>query len=244
MANNQSVKVWDSAIRIFHWSLLACFIVAYLSGEEEGELHAWAGYVIAALLLFRLVWGFAGPEHARFTDFIYSPVKVLGYLRSLATGSPDHYLGHNPASGWMIVLLLLSLCFAVYSGLQAYAAEGHGPLANVELPSLIAETYAHDDEDDDDEEADEHEEEEEHARKGGTRSRASRDERRERHEREERHERDHDSDEYWEELHEVAVNFTLLLVVLHLLGVIAASRLHHENLIKAMITGKKPVRSA
>lgn len=45
--------------------------------------------------------------------------------------------------------------------------------------------------------------------------------------------------EWLEELHEGAGNFMLVVVLVHVAGVLVASRLHHENLVRAMITGQK-----
>jgi len=81
MATN-TIKVWDPLVRIFHWSLVACFATAYLTGEEDGSLHVYAGYAVIGLVLFRILWGFVGSSHARFKDFVFSPGKVIQYLTS------------------------------------------------------------------------------------------------------------------------------------------------------------------
>ncbi len=144
----QRVKVWDIAVRVFHWSLVVTFFVAYFTGDDETLLHVYAGYGVAALVAFRIVWGFIGTKYARFSDFIYGPAATLRYAKALFSPKPLHYLGHNPLGGWMVVALLLSLIGTCWSGLEAYAQEGHGPLAQVEV-SLISSAMAHGDEDED-----------------------------------------------------------------------------------------------
>lgn len=201
------VRVWDPLVRLFHWSLVTAFVTAMLTGEEESLLHVYAGYVILGLVGFRIAWGFIGPRYARFSNFLYSPVRTIRYLGSLLGGRPEYYTGHNPAGGWMIVCLLASLLIAVYTGLEVYGAEGHGPLAaggpGIELVSAA---HADDDGDDDD-----------HHREG----------------------EESEAEEFWEEIHEFFSYFTLLLVLIHVAGVIVASRAHGENLVAAMITGDK-----
>ncbi len=132
MRNTNDTCVWDPMIRIFHWSLVAAFVVAYLTEDEMMTLHVYAGYLIAGLLVFRVIWGFIGPRHARFSNFVYTPAEVLGYLKDMASGHPPRYLGHNPAGGAMIVLLLASLLVTGCSGLVLYGAEENaGPLASL-----------------------------------------------------------------------------------------------------------------
>lgn len=206
MEQKKDVKVWDILVRLFHWSLVIVFFIAYFTGEEESIWHIYTGYTVLGLILFRLFWGFIGTKHARFTDFTYSPKTVAMYLKELITKHPKHYLGHNPAGGWMVILLLISLFVVTVSGLKIYAIEeGEGPLASSSEITIISNSYANDD-DDDDEDEEGHDDQEE---------------------------------EFWEEIHELSTNFTLLLIFLHIVGVIVASKLHKENLIKAMITGKK-----
>jgi cytochrome b len=205
MSTETDITVWDPLVRIFHWSLVVAFTIAYVTEDEWLNLHVWAGYVVAALLAFRLVWGFIGPQHARFSDFVFSPASVMAYLKDMVALRAKRYLGHNPAGGAMVLALLLSLAATTLSGMQVYAVEkGAGPFASIALDRLspIASAYADDDE---------HEHEGEGHKEGGV----------------------------WEEIHEFFANFTLLLVVLHISGVVISSLAHNENLPRAMVTGNK-----
>ena len=88
------VKVWDLFVRLFHWTVAVGFFIAYVS-EDLLTLHVWAGYVIGGFLVLRVLWGFIGPRHARFTDFVYRPAKVMTYLRDLIGFRAKRYLGHK-----------------------------------------------------------------------------------------------------------------------------------------------------
>lgn len=132
-ATHQHVKVWDGFVRFFHWSLVLSFIAAYLTFEfGMQETHAILGYFITGLIFCRVVWGFAGSKYARFHDFIYGPKKVIDYLKSLPSAHPEHYLGHNPAGGMMVMALLAMLTVITISGLVILGAiEFDGPLAGI-----------------------------------------------------------------------------------------------------------------
>ncbi len=126
------VKVWDPLLRIFHWLLAGAFFVAYLTEDELMTPHVWAGYLILGLLVFRIPWGLVGPRHARFSDFVTPPREALAYLKDVLQFRARRYLGHNPAGGWMIILLLVMLTLTGVTGLMVYAAEEQaGPLAAV-----------------------------------------------------------------------------------------------------------------
>ncbi len=125
----KQVTVWDPLVRIFHWSLVSAFFIAYFTEDDLLDLHVYAGYVVAGLLVFRLIWGFVGSRHARFTDFVKRPREVWAYLKSIIGQHPRRYLGHNPAGGAMIIALLSSLVLVTISGIVIYSIEeSAGPL--------------------------------------------------------------------------------------------------------------------
>jgi cytochrome b len=140
------VKVWDRFVRLFHWSLVVSFLLAYLTGDESERIHVIAGYVIASLLAARLVWGFLGPEHARFRSFVCRPRVALAYLRDITLLRARRHLGHNPAGGAMILALLATLAATCITGIMMttdaywgtrWVEEVHETLANATV-GLIA----------------------------------------------------------------------------------------------------------
>ena len=121
------VRVWDIPTRIFHWLLVAMIAFLWWSGENEHlEWHKLAGFGVAALLVFRLWWGFFGTETARFSYFLRGPRSVLRYLR----GQLD-VLGHNPLGAWSVVALLALTALETCFGLFAIDEDGleSGPFA-------------------------------------------------------------------------------------------------------------------
>lgn len=102
----ETVRVWDPFVRIYHWSQAALIGVAWLTADAWKDLHEWCGYIVAALLAARVVWGVIGTRHARFADFVRGPRAVVAYLRALVRGQEQRYLGHKPAGGAMILALM------------------------------------------------------------------------------------------------------------------------------------------
>jgi len=169
--------VWDAPVRVFHWLLAASFAVAWLSAESERWqlVHITAGYTMAGLVAFRIVWGLIGTRHARFTDFVRGPLTAVEYLASLFGREPQHHTGHNPAGGLAILALLGLAALTALTGWINYAdMAGH----------------------------------------------------------------------WMEEVHEFLAGTMLAVVVLHIVAVIASSLLHRENLVAAMIHGRKPAPPA
>jgi cytochrome b len=201
------VPVWDPLVRFGHWALVVSFAVAYLSAEEEAggpdPLHVWGGYVVGAIVILRVLWGFLGPLHARFSDFVCGPVTALGYLKDLLLGRARRHLGHSPAGGAMVLALLVCLAATVTTGVMAQGEQGKGPLGGVALATGADVNDS----------------------KARSATRAER--------------QGEGVENAMGELHGVLANITLALVALHLLGVAVASFAHRENLVLAMISGKK-----
>jgi len=190
MNESNQIKVWDPLVRIFHWSLAGAFFIAYLTEDDWLDIHVFAGYTIAGLITFRLLWGLIGTRHARFSDFVRPPREVLAYLKAMVTLHPKRYIGHNPAGGAMVILLIFSLLMTTSSGILLLGAEEQaGPVAHWFTQPVG----------------------------------------------------------FWgdalEGLHEFFANFTLLLVVVHVFGVLVESLIHKENLVSAMVTGFKPAKN-
>lgn len=181
----KTVRVWDPLVRVFHWTLVLSFAIAWVSADEFDTLHFWAGYTIAALVAFRVVWGVIGTRHARFTDFVYHLSTIKSYLIDLAALRPKHYVGHNPAGGLMVIILLLSLGLLTFTGMASVAIDGIGPLAGTWVESI--------------------------------------------------------SGHWMEDVHEAVANLVLAFVLFHIAGVLVSSLVHGENLVRAMINGKKEI---
>ena len=110
------IRVWDLPIRLFHWLLVLCIVGSFISvniGGNAIQWHAYFGYSILCLLIFRIIWGFIGSTHARFISFFPSKKAILAYLQ----GSSPRVLGHNPVGALSVFALLFVLCVQVATGL-------------------------------------------------------------------------------------------------------------------------------
>ena len=127
------VKVWDLPTRLFHWTLTLLVGVSWWSGAVGGvafNVHRWSGCAVLSLVLFRLAWGIAGGEHARFKSFLHGPRRVLAAAKALLSPSALTTAGHNPLGGWMVMALLVALAVQATTGLFANDdIMNEGPLA-------------------------------------------------------------------------------------------------------------------
>jgi len=167
-----AVRVWDLYVRVVHWTLAIAVLLAWATREGWGLWHDWLGYAALALTAARLLWGWFGPKHARFADFLYPTSHTLAYARSFLKATAPRYLGHNPLGGWMIVALLAAVAATSATG-WLYTTETYWGIEWV-----------------------------------GT-------------------------------LHKWCANVLLALAALHVAGIAAACFRHRENLVAAMIHGRK-----
>lgn len=194
------VRVWDPLVRIFHWAIVVAFAVAWLTADDLQPVHEIAGYAVAGLVAFRLVWGFVGSRYARFAQFLRGSAATLAYLGDLAQGREHRHLGHNPAGAVMIVALLVTLSGTAFTGWLMEEPSRFAMLPD--LPQIIAPAHA---------------DESGHGHSG----------------------ENGDAEGLLEDVHEALANLMLLLVALHVGGVVLGSFRHHENLVRAMVSGDK-----
>jgi cytochrome b len=137
------VLVWDIPIRVVHWLIVVLVAAAYATWRLNWMVwHGWVGDALLTLLLFRLLWGFFGGETARFSRFLTSPRLASGHLKYALRREPDRQVGHNPAGGWMVLLLLALLLVETLTGLYvANDIADEGPLTEV-VPAWAANAIA------------------------------------------------------------------------------------------------------
>jgi len=166
------VLVWDLPVRVFHWLMVLCFSGAWLTAESERwrQVHVTLGYTMAALVVFRVLWGLVGTRPARFSSFVRGPARAARYVASVVRGSAERHTGHNPAGALAIVALLVLAIGVTASGWANFNEIGGHSM---------------------------------------------------------------------EEVHEAAANIMIALIGVHLLGVVVGSWAHRENLVRAMVTGRK-----
>jgi cytochrome b len=163
------MRVWDAFVRVAHWALACCVIAAWFA---RGVPHEWLGYAALAVVLLRILWGFAGPAHARFSRFVHGASRTAAYARRVLARREERYLGHNPLGAWMIVALLSAVILLAASGWLATTDRFWGV-------------------------------------------------------------------EWVQDLHQWLADLLLALAALHVAGVAYSSLRHRENLVGAMITGRK-----
>jgi cytochrome b len=140
---SSKVRVWDPLVRVFHWGLIAAFATAWLTADELQPVHEIAGYTVAGLVAFRLVWGFVGSRYARFAQFLKGPSETLAYLGDMTRGRERRYLGHNPAGAAMVVVLLVTLSGTAFTG---WLMEDEARLAMLpSIPAIVAPAWADED---------------------------------------------------------------------------------------------------
>lgn len=138
-SSSRRVLVWDAPTRLFHWLIVALVVTAYLTWRLDWmDWHAKTGDAVLTLVVFRVLWGFFGSETARFPRFLTSPAAAVRHLTHALHREPDRQVGHNPAGGWMVLVLLALLLIETLSGIYVLNdVANEGPLTEL-TPAWIA----------------------------------------------------------------------------------------------------------
>lgn len=202
-------RKWDPIVKMTHWGIVAAVISNGLITGEGSGTHIWVGYALAGLLGLRLLWGFIGPTEARFSAFPPSPKRAIQHLAEIKRGEVTIHRSHNPLGTFMVYAIWLCLGAIIASGIAMSGPPPANPLAVRGEGSEIAYSTASTGDD-----AGEEAEEEGSENEGGEAS-----------------------EEFLEEVHEIAVNLLYALILLHLAGVLFETRRSGKAVVGAMIPG-------
>jgi cytochrome b len=146
--NRVAVKVWDLPVRLFHWVITVLFVVQLVTGKVGGELMPWhklSGYSILTLVLFRILWGFAGSTHARFASFMAGPRATWRFAVRLFSRQAVPQLGHNPLGGWSVMAMVAALALQGVTGLFANDGVSHegplSPLVSLDVSNFMTDVH-------------------------------------------------------------------------------------------------------
>jgi cytochrome b len=183
---DRPVLVWDLPVRLFHWLVVLLVLGAYTTWKLNWmDWHVRIGEALLALVLFRLLWGCFGSDTARFRNFLAAPVTALRHLRHMFRRETDLQVGHNPAGGWMVLLLLGLLLGETLTGLYINNdIADEGPFTEL-VSALVANTIS--------------------------------------------------------ALHDILWDVLLVAVALHLLAIALYALAKGHNLLRPMLTGRKPL---
>ncbi|MBB3308296.1 cytochrome b [Rhizobium sp. BK196] len=158
-AATETIRVWDPVVRLFHWTVVTACALNLFILEEGKYWHRITGYIVAAAIVIRIIWGFAGTKHARFSDFLPTPRRVMEQILDMIDGNERRYLGHNPLASVMMLALMALLAATALTGwmttLDAFWGEKwleklHGTIANgimvlalIHAGAAIVESWRH-----------------------------------------------------------------------------------------------------
>ncbi len=140
-----TARVYDLPTRIFHWLFAASFLTAFAIANTVDDdsvvfsYHMIAGLVMCFVILWRIIWGVIGSRYARFSDFSLKPDELIGYLKGVFSGNTRRWAGHNPASSWAAVLMMV---LGVGLGVTGYLmASGRGGESLEDIHELLANAF-------------------------------------------------------------------------------------------------------
>lgn len=120
---NMKKLVYDLPTRFFHWLFAGLFLISFIIAKTVSDetvwfgFHAISGLTLSFLVLLRIIWGFFGTQHARFSGFALNPMDLINYFKGIKNGDKKTWSGHNPASSWAGIAMML---FAIGLGITGY----------------------------------------------------------------------------------------------------------------------------
>ncbi len=158
VGNIKRYRVWDLTVRLFHWinvgcvmSLMAVGIILMnaksLGVTTDGKIilktiHVYIGYVFAANLGWRFIWGFIGGEYAKWKAILPLGKKYRAlfsaFIKGEKSNKPPNFLGHNPIARLMVTLLFLLLSVQTITGLVLAGTDMYMPPFGHEIAKWVS----------------------------------------------------------------------------------------------------------
>ena len=136
-------KIWDPVTRLWHWILVLAVSLGWSFGKfmsfDTIQWHFYIGYLILGLMVFRYLWGFAGPTPVRYRAIIPTPTALLTYLRHMGRREPSGSPGHNPVGSLSVIAMLVVIGAQAISGLFIESDDffEYGPLAGYVSEAMV-----------------------------------------------------------------------------------------------------------
>lgn len=134
MKELQGEKIWDPVTRLWHWVLALAVVLNWTFGTfmsfDTVIWHFYTGYLILALMAFRIPWGFIGPAPIRFAALVPTPSSLLQYLKNFHRREPSGTPGHNPLGSLWVIAMLVVITAQGFTGLFIESEDffEYGPL--------------------------------------------------------------------------------------------------------------------
>lgn len=116
------IPVWDIWIRLGHWLIVLGIAFQHYSGDDIDliDTHASIGILLGGWVIFRLVWGYAGPQYARFSNFpIRGPKVLLQSIKLLIHRTSEETAGHTVVGGIGVYMFLILIGLTSLSGMAS-----------------------------------------------------------------------------------------------------------------------------
>lgn len=147
----QKTFIYDLPLRVFHFLFAILFVATFsITKITENDtwsfaLHMFFGCSMLTLVVLRIFWGFFGSQFSLFKSLVLDPSELIEYLKSAIKTKTKIYQGHNPASSYLLVIMLILTICICGTGLltvlkvnKHLVEDIHGLLANLFLALSLA----------------------------------------------------------------------------------------------------------
>lgn len=141
---DDSVFVWPLCTRLIHWMIALSFLLSLYTAffHHLFRWHLAFGWMFCIGLVYRLIWGFFGPNYATFRTFKLSIKELKNYfVEKMQNRWRKIYAGHNAASSWFTLIVLSLGQLIVLSGVLLQGTQEAGGLLAFLNPTYFQHSF-------------------------------------------------------------------------------------------------------